>query len=168
MAGTCGFEKTDIKTGKIIDLKSPNRPYYYPPNFQCTWRISSANQVGSFAIQFLVFGIQFDTDVFTIGTRNRIESKSFDFIVSAWMPPNVIAVIEEEELWTEFKSDWAKSGPGFELLIKRIKETGTRKVFYNTITDKVFLLHRGPKFVKTLIIHQCAPLRDTFPHFLSN
>ena len=124
ITGTCGFEKTDIKNGDVIVVETPNRPYFYPPNFQCTWQISSANSEGSFAIQFLVFGIQLDTDVFTIGTGNRVESKAFDFVLSSWMPPNVVAVIEEEELWMLFKSDWAKSGPGFELLIERIEETG--------------------------------------------
>lgn len=129
ITGKCGFERTNIKNGDVIDIKSPNYPYFYPPNFQCTWKVSAIKREGSFAIQFLIFDTQPETDIFTIEKGNSIRSEPVIFTLSSWMPPNVVAIIEEEELWITFKSDWAKSGRGFELRIERLPNTGRKKGF---------------------------------------
>ena len=129
MTGICGFERTNIKNRDVLEIKSPNRPYFYPPNFQCTWKLSAIKRGGSFAFQFLIFDTQPETDIFTIEKRNPIGSATVIFTLSSWMPSNVVAIIEEEELWMEFQSDWAKSGHGFEIRIERLEGTGRTKSF---------------------------------------
>ena len=122
--GVCGFENTDIKIGDIIKVRSPNYPYFYPSNFVCTWQLSAAQSGGSFAIKFITFDIEPNTDILTIGQADTNTPRLAFLTFSSWMPSNVAAVIGEQMIWIEFKSDFVRSGQGFELQVERIKDTG--------------------------------------------
>ena len=133
LKGVCGFERRDISIGDEIHITSPNYPYNYPSHFICIWRLSAINAEGSFVIQFLDFDTEPDTDILTVGKGNIISTKLVFLTFSSWVPSNVVAVIGEQNIWMEFKSDFAISGRGFEFQIERIKDTGRRR--FDIVTD---------------------------------
>ena len=92
------------------------------------------NVAGSFVIRFLVFDTEPDTDILTIGSGNVITPELVFLTFSSWIPSNVAAVIGEQMIWMEFKSDFAKSGRGFQLRIERIiEDTGRHLSNYSTL-----------------------------------
>ena len=113
-----------METGDEVDIKSPNRPYYYPSNFQCTWQLSAVDKKGSFAIHFKIFNTKSESDHLTIGRGIAVTEESIVGKFFSWISSNFVAVTGEQDIWMIFQSDFARSGDGFELYVERIGNTG--------------------------------------------
>ena len=115
----------NVTTGDVFEISTPNYPYFYPDNTECTWQFVSSTNAGSYAIHFLAFHTQQEHDYLTIGKGDIIElPENVLQHFSAVVPSHVVAVIEEPAIWLLFQSDIIRSFPGFSLMIERISDEG--------------------------------------------
>ena len=119
----CGANWRNISLGNTITLTSPNFPLYYPPDVQCIWHLKSINGL-SFAIKFLNFDTEPETDVLTLGKGEDIIADSTMISFSSLIPAQVVAVLETSAMWLTFDSNIVGTKSGFELQIERIPNSG--------------------------------------------
>ena len=127
----CGFNLTNVEHSDSIEALSPNHPYFYPTRLECTWVFTAEDRFGSYVIHFLTFDMQPRYDTLTIGTGILPSSETTIKTLSAFIPSNVVAVIEENDIWLHFKSDFTRSRSGFHLKIERLNVSGTSDISYS-------------------------------------
>ena len=117
----------NVTTGNIFEISTPQYPYFYPHNIECTWQFvsSSMNTAGSYAIHFLEFHTH-EHDDLIIGKGLARMSSANDVLQTfpALVPSHVVVVIEQPAIWLMFQSNVAISFTGFSLMIERNQDTG--------------------------------------------
>ncbi|XP_072046372.1 low-density lipoprotein receptor-related protein 3-like [Amphiura filiformis] len=121
-AELCGNTWVNISQHEdAIKLESPNFPLFYPDSTDCVWNVQSSER-GSFAIHFLKFDTEPETDLLFFGRGPKKTSDSVLYQVSSFVPSHIVAVIEETQLWILFHSNYGVASSGFQLQIERINE----------------------------------------------
>ena len=122
----CEFEmiRMNMVNGDSLNITSPNYPYYYQNNLDCTWIFSAKEETGSFSIHFLTFDLQPKYDKLFIGRGDisSLEERLHTF--SSLLPSNFVVIIEETAIWIKFTSDFTRASGGFQLQIERVREAG--------------------------------------------
>ncbi len=121
---------TAVVVGDSFNITTPNYPYFYPRNIECTWTFTSLESGGSFAIHFLEFDTQRENDPVTIGKGEVVSYDNALYQLTGTVPSHVVLVMEVPAMWVIFQSDIIGTFTGMNLVIERIEETGRCIVEY--------------------------------------
>ncbi|XP_072046375.1 tolloid-like protein 2 [Amphiura filiformis] len=128
ISSVCGTEMTDVAVGESFNITTPNYPYFYPDNIDCTWTFVAIESAGSFAIHFLEFDTQQEYDPLSIGKSDMVSYDNTIYQFSGVVPSHVVLVIEERAVWLTFHSDIIGTFTGIDLVIERIQNSVPCKV----------------------------------------
>lgn len=120
------MENTEVVVGESFNITTPNYPYFYPNNIDCTWTFVAFQPIGSYAIHFLEFDTQREYDILSIGKGDIGTVDNVMYQLSGVLPSHVVLVIEESTVWLTFHSDIIGTFTGMNLVIERISNTGKK------------------------------------------
>nr|XP_006818365.1 PREDICTED: uncharacterized protein LOC100377183 [Saccoglossus kowalevskii] len=116
----CGepcLEYIIFSPGEIVNITSPNYPYYYPGDTECLWIVS--NDGGkSVVVKFLEFKTEMGFDTVSIGVGINSSAPSsvrLNSISGTTLPGTYIS--DDKSIWITFNSDGSVSDKGFFLML---------------------------------------------------
>ena len=120
----------NVSNSEAIHIASPGYPDFYPSDVRCEWILHSDDQSGSYLITFIDFiiseteaysDLQASEDYFAIGKGRHVSIDTQVIRLSKFVAIGSTIVLEENEIWMEFFSDFLFHNRGFLISVRRRK-----------------------------------------------